>query len=441
MPDQTLKQRLKELARRGNREKPYAFVGRADELEFLKDNAIELPPEGGEGRTALIMGAPGAGKSALMNEAITRLCAKGQPKTAVIPVSAMGGDPLAERLKFFRKLAQALIGHADPAKPEQTVAQHSEVSGGLAGVAGGKAGQSITESSLSNVTSFEEIGDLAPKNRKGKPKFKPFKRVVLAVDEIQNIKPDSWVADVLNAAHIQKAVPVTVMCAGLADSLLALNDAGLPRLSEGRALRLGKLSQREAQQAVRQAITPLRDLGLEIDDALLIGAARVAKASDGWPAHLHVYLTEAFRQLAAMPEPSAARLDWDAVLTNGTARRETYYAERLAATQTPPAILHAAVSAINQNQLVSKYTAMQAIADAVESLRQNGNTLAADMWDETFDGSATKCYRQMLHAGIITEDPFECCEVPIPTLATFIALNANPQDGSIGNREANLPNR
>ncbi len=431
---------MRRLAKRRNREDPYAFVGRDTELSFLIDNASNIPPDGGPGGTVVIVGAPGAGKTALMNEAIARLCAKGQPPTSVIPVDVTEGDPFAERLKFFRKLAQALIDHADPAKPEQTAAQHSEMSGGLPGVAGGKVSQSITQSSLSNVTSFAEIADLAPKTRDGTPKFKPFKRVVLTVDEVQNVKPATWVADVLSAAHIQKAIPVTVMCAGLADSLLTLGKAGISRLADRRTLRLSNLSQQEAQQAVKQAITPWRDLGLEIDhDALLTGAARVAKASDGWPAHLHTYLTEVFHQLAAMPKPSTAQLDWDAIMETVNARRISYYAERVAASQTPPPILHAAVSTTNQNQHVSKYTVMQAIDAAVESLWQNGNTLAVDMWRETFDGSVMKCYRQMLHAGIITEDSFECCEVPIPTLATFIARNANSQDGSIGNREPHLP--
>ena len=432
---------MQRLAKRRNREDPYAFVGRDTELNFMLPNAANLPPEGGPGGTVVIVGAPGAGKTALLREAARQL-AEGRPATAIMPLEPIRSANPDEKRYFFQQLANKLANCDDPADPERTTTKQTHAQGSIPGVVRSGVKHQTTTANLPNVSSFNQVRHLVEGAANGKPKFKPFKRVVLTVDEVQNIKPDSWAAEVLRQAHIQEELPVTVICAGLADSLLALDDAGISRPADEHVLRIGCLPQAKVEQSVKSAVTALASYGLTIDPNVLQDCAnRMAEACYGWPAHLHTHMRQMFRHMSGMPDISLTGMDLDAVMRSADQQRQEHYGLRVKTSETPPPVLHAAVSAIGHNRPASKYTVMQAIQDSTESLRKNGNALIADIWDETFDGSAAKCYRQMLHAGIITEDPFECCEVPIPTLATFIAHSANPPNGSIGNRETNLPNR
>ena len=108
--------RLAELRQKDERDEPHIFVGRDQERDAILECAKALPPDAGVGSTVLITGAPGAGKTALAEQAVKELVQDRSERTAVTHLrtdqSRTDGFAL-----FMRQVAAALAGQPSPTGP------------------------------------------------------------------------------------------------------------------------------------------------------------------------------------------------------------------------------------------------------------------------------------------------------------------------------------
>lgn len=425
-----LRRVLAELARRSDREKPYAFVGRRAERAHFQQRTEQLPPyDGGAGGTTLITGAPGAGKTALKDQAVMDF-KEAHPSAVEIKVPSDSTEPPHEGMRrFLRQVAHHLVASPDPSGPEGKVS--TEVKGEVnVAVAKGAASESTTYGVLGNPTTFQDISATAFKRGEGQPRFGPSSCLLVTMDEAQNVKPGTWPAHLLNQAHLQDELPIQVICAGLSDTEDAFDNAGISRPADGHHLRLGPLTSKEASESVVHAVQPLENLGLDLGPGgrpLAECAARIAKESDGWPKHLHCYMKAMFQQLKAMPRPSLGLVDLKAVVAAGNKARRTYYDARIRAGKTHESIVWALHDETSRKTVRRSQTA-KVIRTAVRALQRSDPDAAAE-WEEEYKGSTVECFKAMLHAGLVALDAANVCFVPIPSLRTHVQGLVHSEEG------------
>lgn len=382
MAQTPLHERLRELVAMDDRGDPYAFVGRAEELALLREVSLHLPPMGQPGRTVLIMGAPGAGKTALASRFVSELASDTEKPTAVVELRSNQTRP--DGFAFFMRQAAHFLG--------------------------GKR----TSGVLSNHDTCKDIA--ASLGRKG---FRPYKRLIVFVDEVQALIPGGGAAEVLTELHKQRSLPIMTICAGLSNSEAALDDAGVSRPVADLTMRPGCLSADEARQSVRSALGELRTLGLEAGpDVVGLWADRIAVASDGWPKHLQTYMRAMFKTLATLHRPSLDRADLGQAIEAGHEARVAYYNARLKAGRTPPPIVASLHRAMAQGE-VAHWDALNVIHGAAETLRTSAPGVA-NTWDRQFGGDAQACFARLLHAGLVSLDANDICHSPIPSLSAYV---------------------
>ena len=437
---ETLKRTLAKMARRSDRETPYAFAGRKAERAHFRRRTESLPPyDGGAGGTTLITGAPGAGKTALMAQAVEDF-REARPGTVEVKVPSQSAvAPASGFERFLREVAHRLTGGADPSAPDRQV-NLSVKAGPSIGIARGEVVETDSVGVLGNPATFEEIHAGVARRCGGRPRFGPASCLLVTMDEVQNLKAGTWPALVLSQAHLQSCLPIQVICAGLSDSEDSLADAGVSRLAAGHHLRLGRLSAKEASGSVVRAVSPLAKLGLDIgEDGKLLAecAARFAKESDGWPKHLHCHMQAMFSQLSAMQRPSLTQFDLEAAVEAGNSERRRYYDGRLQAGKTHDSIVVALHDEVSRRK-VRRSATNGIICNAVNELRQ-ADAGAAAAWERQYEGSTEACFKAMLHAGLVGLDAGGFCFVPIPSLRAHIDALVCPEEGGAPQEPAPAP--
>ena len=416
-----LKAELNRLTKIQDREEPYAFVGRNAELNTLieQSDPDRLPPKAGFGGTIIIMGAPGAGKSSLLYEFAKQI---NDENTAIIEIESLSKDSDEEKKTFFREISSALHGTDDPARGKTRETTRKGLSIPVWPFKS-KLLRERTTDTLPNVTSFAQVKRRIQDDNRGKLKFKPCERVVVLMDEIQNIKKGSWAADVIEQAHKQRNLPVKVICAGLADSLLAIGEAGISRPAQKHVIYLDSLSHQESMDAVKLSVSALSKFGLEINDEVLESCAReIADKSNGWPMHITNYLGEVFCQLRDMtPEISMERMDLDDIIKQGNINKSEYYNNRIKASCVGMELLGPVVQFTQEQKKPEMLDIATVINKAASALRkENPENATVRAFDKIHDGDGIEAYKSILHAGIITEREIDDHHIPIPSLASHI---------------------
>ena len=407
--------RLAELRQKDERDEPHIFVGRNQERDAILERAKALPPDAGVGSTVLITGAPGAGKTALAEQAVKELVDDGSERTAVAHLrtdqSRTDGFAL-----FMRQVASALAGQPSPTGPETQTNKSNKVGGGAAGILSGSHESGVSASTLQSPNSCEDIRVLLG----GNAPTHPFTRMVVVADEVQGLRLDGSAAEILRELHRQSSLPILTICAGLSDSESVLMEANVSRAVESLKLRLTCLLSAEAERCVRETLQELQGVGLNASQSAVDHWANgLAEASDGWPRHLQTYLREALNALAAQPAPNLDETDFNAVLAAGHESRRGYYGGRVKAGKTPLEAVLALHRAMAASANLSREDALEVIGEAIGELRQSKPTVA-QVWDEAFGGSFKACADQMLHAGLFELDGEDNCHSPIPSLSTYI---------------------
>ncbi|MCY4261489.1 MAG: ATP-binding protein, partial [Rhodobacteraceae bacterium] len=280
---------LRRFTRRSDRELTPYFAGRQAELNLIHGRieeiaslAAEGSPAPAAGKTLLVTGAPGAGKTALASMVWSQLEANGGALFLPVDLRALT-DPLRlqrkvedllppDRLKQMLEKTADLFQKAGSALPAALTA------------ALGASGEEVAASILAQILHAL----VKSEGRTGKqttPILALPCPIVLFIDEIQIIDPQHHRQEsetLLNLHLGTENMPILPLLAGLADAKHRLQEAGLSRLGGGSVITLGRLSEEESALSAATFFAAHHLRG-EPEP----WARRVAAWSDGWAMHVH----------------------------------------------------------------------------------------------------------------------------------------------------------
>ena len=271
------------------------FHGRKQVLSDF-NKLIERAVQAKSGTTFLIQGAPGAGKSALLEECEKRAREKGWKTAEIKPQAFWDPDALRDFLglgKFpwstFRSLKIGVSG---------------------ASVTVGRASRTIRKIL-----------------RKGK------QPLLLILDEAQTLKtsphpPDDrgtnleFMLDEIHNGKLNR--PVILIAAGLGTTVDAFRSLGISRFSKEYLIELGALSKEAERAVIHDWLT--KEGEAKGDPVPWVDA--IAQETYGWPQHILSYVDPALKQLEADNRVMTPE-GLNAVLEAGRNFRSNYYQRRL----------------------------------------------------------------------------------------------------------------
>lgn len=405
---------LREFASHGERVDPIAFVGRNDILQRVqtllrsKRRSARV-----ESATQIVQGAPGAGKTSLLNE-LARV-----NSGANVSVIRMEADDLSESIRVAERFLQQSsqgesidIGKAEirTRRPTTDVkfAQHQEG----------------WETRKASTLEMIEKGMLVWQALSPILEVDANHLFLLLVDEAQRVieTPGKSFNEIVTSLHAggtqTSGLRILPVFAGLSDTSVRLQGVGLSRVA-GQPYRLSSLSFDEARQAtegfMRDGETGLWEIFSSNSRDELLNA--FALASEGWPRHLHHYhegLASAIVDDCDRHDPTGT-ISIDAVLTNGHRARCNYYNERLEAANLGY-VENAMVAVTRKNR-----SADTLISDDIVDYM-------VDRFEEDPQSTEEKIQRAV-HAGVLErrrDIGRRHYAYPIPSFSTYIASNCDP---------------
>jgi len=396
----------------GERGEPIAFAGREHIIRAIAQKVERIAVRPLEGETFVISGAPGAGKTSLVRELARRL------NVPCICLREVPDDSEVQHL--WNELATKLTGLAtEEIRAIQHRTHYGE--GGISALvkAGGGFSEGVTLNppSVNSCTQIRALTD------------QPFETpVVVCVDEIQNIEKDSPANALVRHLHTQEVAPVLLVCAGLANALERLREIGISRFSDRNIFALGALTAEETMNAAKQSLQVIETIGVGTPSrkqSLAALAEKIVVAADNWPRHLTCYLHGVCEELLEQVQPSFDQLDQEKVIERGNRLRQAYYEDRLVASRLPACVLARLYDRV-RNAPISR----DACADILEvEIREYDQEGAAALKRRFASGDAA--VEQVLRSGILTLGKEHNCEVPIPSMASFISQKSERERAEV----------
>ena len=371
---------LQRLAEIGDRTAPVVFAGRTDEFALL-ESAVRGVQRGENGRTVVIQGVPGVGKTALRDEFAARLLTHdANDGKAVIPVrlnaSSLGFKPAA----IVEQIDKAFRGLESSDWRERTMSRVADgayfLGNALFAAATRKDVREFTAASRAPDSLGVVLDDYVGQRlgRRGST-------IVLLVDEAQNLQDTPSVRTHLEELHNDGAgeTPMMLACFGLATTVDRLADLGLSRLSRGHVRSIGALTSEEARQAVVGTLEEVFACHAfdEQDRSKWINEAAIAILDDSgnFPHHL----TNGCSALAqtVLLDGIAASPPVDVVREKSSGYRREYYEARLRPWSRYETALAYAFMESTDGQ-----TPANAIIAALTTVRDRGKPVSEEIaWD------------------------------------------------------------
>ena len=399
-PPPPIEEWLDHSDRADNRREPF-FAGREDEYALFARGARLLRSGNVGGEAIIFQGAPGAGKSALMQECIEAVRARSTNEQPWVPQS-LGVHTLANpdalcRL-LLRELRREQLRLADRgahprmekwrARLQEAWDELSARGGSAGGVRVGPRppGEMVAEDAFDAIVdAFEGVC------------------VVLFIDEAQNVPADAQPAlDLLSRG--QTGIDLLPVFFGLGHAADALSQEGrMSRPPADHVVEMGALPDADVRESLAMAFDAYsvhgRDCSRWLDG--------LAALSQGWPQHLNRVAKATARGL----QPHGMDVDKgdlaSALAAGETAKRE-YYARRLNGLDARELRPYAALGAH-----VAGGRGVFDVDDVAEVLTKAGCARA--------DPAAW--LREALRRGVVAAVPHEPgrLQVPVPSLATYMA--------------------
>ena len=357
---------------RSEREPPLHFAGRTKELAALRKRLDDLCETGdASGGMALIVGVPGVGKTQLGRKFVDDATAR----DAALDIRRLATDTsmLEHHVDLFLAMARALDVEEEARRVADLDTRSTARSAGVGFVRGG-----LTQEHARHTGGLSALLDSAKHAGIWRGKA-----LVLVVDELQTVQPQGMTA--LRVLHQgDHGCPILLVGIGLQHTQQVLanpsdGSAGISRVAE--PIRLGVLPDSEAFEAIEKNMLAL---GHAIPESCV---AKLARASHGFPQHIHGYLAGAEAAIAKhgglAPGPSL-----DDALEAGARARADYYDTRLSMLPNQNAMLpvvdamleqrrsalwqEEAVRAINDASFDGERTLQEAIKHGVLTLERGG---------------------------------------------------------------------
>ncbi len=419
------------------------FSGREREVGVFRGMVNDLSRGLAANASIVVEGPPGAGKSALMcqfMEELRSLPPLGARRWLPVPVSASDAESppyLADEIDeaIVSRLAADLLATGGLSRKSGEVAGFVEKLGEYWG------GDIDLARARTRAREFFDrggsvMGFSLGASREGPPKtiseaagrrsnaWQSW-QIVLMIDEAQDIKPGDVNAGsgTLSALHQGLArAPVSFCAFGLPGTLLALSDAGVSRLADGRSIRLGGIDETAARHMVNRCFE-----SFGVKGGATWREAIIARAAN-WPQHLAVYLNAVIRQLreAGPGRMDARGADLDAAMREGDRARARYYGQRLA-------------------RLRRRHGGFEKLArELVPTLLERGGRLPySDLFDLVEElgrgiftpsgANATQFIRDAEHGGLLAPaEDGDVYSMPIPSFAGHLLGEPPPNPDSRG---------
>ena len=399
---------LRIFSEKGDRSPAPAFVGRESVLAGVEGTVRRVARGDAQGGIRLIYGAPGAGKSALLEELARRWRAR-EASDAPIPLFVSADDFAEPAL-----VAEAILDTLNPGATPFSASSRRTAWSAQAGFLSRRVEtETSRDSPLAEVSGgrrnpWAMLREFAPSQDWPGP-------MILLIDEAQGMTGDMSNGEnsLLKALHEGRhGFPLTAVMSGLSDTHQVLRELGVSRLSEGAAHALGPLSGSECREAVAALLDRHRVKGGAEDRAEWAGA--ISERCNGWPQHLHNYLAGTARSLIDAGG-DLARAELDAALEHGDRARVNYYNARLAGLAPAHGAIRSILSRIPDGGLLTGEVMAMTQRTATETGFDNG----------------PQFYKALLHAGVLHEDGALMCHCPIPSFRRHILDTFSTEPGSL----------
>ncbi len=383
------------------------FRGRDMEFDVFRRAAGSLHDGRVGGGTMVFQGAPGAGKSALMEECLEAVRRHSTPEAPWVAVALNPGslDSPVEVIEALVKAANTENERLRKMAAGTSVARTlddlldrggklyrelSERGGGAFGLSVGGRGEERVKAGRAFRNAAKLLGKY---------------HIVVCVDEAQNTPVSGNTKDVMDCLHRDpQGIPLVAAFFGLSDTTRALRQCGLSRFGSGRVVTLEPLPHEDSARAIRDAFAAYGFSGAPEHREAWVN--RLAELSQGWPQHVNRVAVAASRVIRA----NGGRLDaahLDEAAAAGEAYKREYYAGRLEAAS-------------------SRYWIYRDLAFAAE---RNGGVLSWDgihsLTGKVRDGTGESMedfLTDALHAGLLAPAPElpDHYRIPIPSLGDYL---------------------
>ena len=398
---------LKKFSRTADRELSPIFAGRHEEGERVLEqieHCAERHHEGlsTAGRTMLVTGPPGMGKSAFLQRMAEHV-PQYYGTTQVIPV-AVNLNPLRTEQDLNQQIADAIKKEKSPTRV---------ILEALASTLSGNMMKNLMEAMKipERLTDMlRTIGEQVMQHTKTVPVM------CLMIDEIQTATEAN--GSILRQLHTQDfSPPILPVFAGLSNASSVLYDIGISRYSNKAHIPLGLLPQKDARQAVYQLFERYRVQGNDENKEAL--ANLIAKKSNGFPQHLHVGLASAALILAesggVLSDNSRQFAGQMAQAERiGTIERKNFYASKMNGLLDTYG--HTVLDLIYQTQKKGQHINQKQLIDWAYLSMQRRNKFQQKPTHE----EAVALVKQVHQRGVLELTPERRAEVPIPSMRTWL---------------------
>ncbi len=409
---------MRRLVARGDRERPDVFVGRDGPIAALAATLQNIEAVGGiRGATRVVQGAPGAGKTALLNELQVRWeSSDGAGTTSPPLVLNVQPDAFSSRVGLVAELHRAMGGG------DLELATGFESKDSRAGMRGfgveGTRGTTSTRTVAGPEITFRSLRHHFPRWQRP---------IVLLVDEAQQIRPDAERPEAADATPLNRSIAelhrgdhglaILPVYFGLSTTRAHIADLGASRLADEATHGLDALSASESCQGAHDTLAGYRPLGAK--EHLQRWAQACSDASDGWPQHLHNNIRACCEALA-QADGDLRRGDLTAAMANGARMRQRYYDERSEAVGRHSA---AAMQAVQDTASSGPMTERDLLSLLRRELVQEDG-----IPDSRASETAEALFVRILHAGVLQSTGgsparYAC---PIPSFATYLRTGNVP---------------
>ena len=251
-----LRSSLEGLANRGDRVSPLVFAGRTDEFELF-NRALQAVRNGEVGRTVVISGVPGAGKTTLMHEYASRLtAAPGDSGNPIVPVLLKPDAINLAPAGLIQEIDRQFVALGPFGLWRRVVNRISAKTSWMGNLATAMATKKDIRDFRSSARTPDSLGAALAEYATIRFGVKSC-IFLLLVDEAQNIPNTDRVKAHLGAMHlgVGEGLKVQLACFGLGTTVQHLARLGLSRLATGHARSIGALSEEDARAVVTGTIS------------------------------------------------------------------------------------------------------------------------------------------------------------------------------------------
>ena len=388
------------------------FRGRDLEYGVYRSAVTSLSEGIVGGGTMVFQGAPGAGKSALMEECLESVRRHSTPDAPWVAVALHPGS-----LRFPDRVVREMVDAAN-AESERL---RERASGGISRVLGeflDRGRQLLQEIPDRDIS----VGGVSWSGREREvsasgvfshaaPILGNF-HIVVCVDEAQNTPVSDNTKAVMDCLHRDPCgIPLVAAFFGLSDTQNVLRECGLSRFARGRVVTLDTLPPDDSACAIRDIFGAYGFTGTQEDREVWVN--ELAELSQGWPQHINSVAVAACNIIRA----NGGRIDsahLDGAMVTAEEYKREYYAGRLAAGTDRSWVYKGLALAAEENGGKLSYDGIESLTEEVR-----GKT------GESMKDFLTKA----LHAGLLapTREIHDHYRIPIPSFGDWLrALPVEP---------------